>query len=251
MSQSPSSRLLRWAACYNVRDLGGYPTADGRETAYHAYVRADNLVRLTPIGQQALRDYGIHTIIDLRAPHELQSYPNPFAASTKEYDGITFINLRFGDGAEATAVALVEAAPSAAAYYPLVLRHFRSGVARVISTIAAVEDGGVLFHCHAGKDRTGIVAALLLGVAGVPTETIVADYVLSAEALRPHDEELLADEPDPVLREQLLLKWSAKPEAMQALLEHIDDDYGGIEKYLIDSGVTEAEIMRLRSRLLS
>src|SRR5437868_13316841 len=88
-------RYLAWDACYNVRDVGGYPTGDGGRTPWGALVRADNLYRLTEEGQAALRDYGVRTIVDLRLAHELERHPSPFAANGE--GGPRYLNLPIHD----------------------------------------------------------------------------------------------------------------------------------------------------------
>src|SRR5436190_1302992 len=80
MPEAHRARYLAWDACYNIRDVGGYPTESGGQIRWRTLVRADNLNRLTDDGQAALLDYGLRTIIDLRLAEELETYPNPWAA---------------------------------------------------------------------------------------------------------------------------------------------------------------------------
>jgi protein-tyrosine phosphatase len=87
------TRQLGWEGCLNVRDLGGYPAAEGQETCWGAVVRSDNLSPLTEAGRDALRDYGIRSIIDLRMPEEAEQLPNPFAEPGDH--SITYANLSF------------------------------------------------------------------------------------------------------------------------------------------------------------
>lgn len=248
MPTTQPSRLLNWDACYNARDLGGYETADGGQTRWGAFVRADNLVRLTPAGRRALVDYGIRTIVDLRRRNELVLDPNPFASSTDGDAGVTYLNLPFGKGATNAAIAAVHTAQSPLVLYPLALEHYQTGIARTIGAIATATEGGVLFHCHAGKDRTGIVAALLLSLANVPRDTIIADYVISAEALRPHDEALLSTDQDPEALRQNLAQWDAKAETMQVMLDYLDQEHGGVEHYLLDAGLEPTALTLIQRR---
>src|SRR4051812_3403516 len=95
----PAARDLTWADCYNARDLGGYPTADRRTTRWQALIRADNLVRLTPAGQAALRAYGVRTILDLRLAYELEIDPNPFAATSGPPGEPRYVNRPLHDAA--------------------------------------------------------------------------------------------------------------------------------------------------------
>ena len=176
-----ATRDLTWDACYNARDLGGYPTTDGRATRRQALIRADNLVRLTPAGQAALRAYGVRTILDLRLAYELASDPSPFAATSGQPGEPRYVHLPLHDAATDAAI---DAADSTAAGYLVLLEQNHAHVAAVIGAVAAgLAAGGVVVHCHGGKDRTGLVAALLLALVGVPPALIAADYAHSAVQL--------------------------------------------------------------------
>ncbi|HVG01197.1 MAG TPA: tyrosine-protein phosphatase, partial [Chloroflexia bacterium] len=177
MAEAERVRNLAWDACYNAREVGGYPAADGGQTRWQALVRADNLHRLTPAGQAALREYGVRTIIDLRMAHELESHPNPFAAPQGANDGPRYLHLPLID---LDTDAAYEAAVATQGEYIEIVERSKQLLAKVIKAVAAsLEEGGVLVHCHGGKDRTGIVVALLLSLAGVPRETIAEDYAMS------------------------------------------------------------------------
>jgi protein-tyrosine phosphatase len=247
-------RHLRWESCYNIRDLGGYPTRDGRQTHFGALVRADVLSRLTPIGRAALLDYGVRTIIDLRSAEELAMDPNPFAAPGEHDSHIVYHNLPLAMGATREGIAAVQAADEREEYslaflYHTILNHYGRGIAAIMTAIATSADGAVLFHCYAGKDRTGVVAALLLALADVPAEVIAEDYALTQECLRPVFEDWIANEPDEAERARLAHRLGAVPETMLALLEHLDTRHGGAESYLRAAGVTSEHIERLRVRL--
>src|SRR5205823_6923920 len=97
MSEDQPARHLTWDACYNARDVGGYPTNSGGRTRWRALVRADNLHRLTPEGQAALREYGVRTIIDLRLAGELERHPSPFAAGQGPDDVPRYLSLPLHD----------------------------------------------------------------------------------------------------------------------------------------------------------
>lgn len=237
-------RLLGWEGCLNVRDLGGYPTVDGRETRWGAVVRADNLARLTETGRTALVEYGVRSIVDLRLPVELDRHPNPFARSGPH--GIVYVNVSLLDPG-APSEDFVGLAHS----YIRVLERFRPAVATIVSAIARAPEGGVLIHCMGGKDRTGIVSALLLELAGVPRETIGADYALTQECLRPQEEDWLENGPgDRAWREREVAAHMATVEVMPEVLEYLDRRYGGVEGYLRGAGVAAEDISGLRARLV-
>jgi protein tyrosine/serine phosphatase len=120
-----------------------------------------------------------------------------------------------------------------------------------MTAIARAPEGGVLVHCHAGKDRTGVVVALLLALAGVPAETIAADYALSERYLQPLYRQLMAETQDPVERERLAQEVQSPPEIMLAVLSWLETTGRGIERYLLDSGMEPDDLQRLRRRLIA
>jgi protein-tyrosine phosphatase len=251
-TESPS-RYLRWDACYNVRDIGGYATVGGGRTRWGAFVRADNMARLTPAGRAALLGYGVRTIVDLRRAAELAVDPNPFARPAEDAPTLTYLNLPLGLGADPAGALAVKAAgeeSSMLALFCQVLDHYWRGIARVMSALAAAPDGAVLFHCHAGKDRTGLVAALLLALAGVPDQTIAEDYALSQACLQPIFDERLSQESDPAKRERLAHQFGAVPETMLGILAHLAEQHGGAERYLLQAGMPIEAVERLRRRVI-
>lgn len=238
------SRVLAWEGCLNARDLGGYPTEDGGETRWDRIVRSDDLAQLTPSGRSALLEHGIRTIVDLRLPDELETYPPPFRGHPEvRYHNVSFID---------PAVAADPYQPQGLIEdYLDMLEKFRESVGSVMTTIAGAPDGGVLFHCHAGKDRTGLIAALLLRLAGVPIPTVAEDYGLTSTLLRTSDEEWLASGPgERDDREREYEIWRARDEVMEAVLNRLEARHGSVERYLLDAGVSSADIAALRDRLL-
>jgi protein-tyrosine phosphatase len=239
------ARHLAWEACYNVRDLGGFPTEDGRQTRWRALVRADTLCRLTEAGQRALLDYGVRTVIDLRLPEEVEREPNPFA-SLERSPAIRYLHLPLIDPAVASSLADL---PTAAERYIAMLEGSPERMAAIMRAVADAPEGGALFHCAAGKDRTGIIAALLLRLSGVPEDVIADDYVATDQFLAPLAEEWVAAAPDEAERERRRGE-GLRGETIVALLRHLDATYGGVERYLRSLGLSEVEIGRLRRRLL-
>ncbi len=240
------SRLLDWEGGLNARDLGGYATEDGRETRWGAVVRSAALGALTEAGRAALADYGVRTIVDLRLPDELEREPNPFAEPGDH--GIVYTNVSIIDPAAAPP----DAVSTLAEDYLQMLDRYGHGVAQAMAAIARAPEGGVLVHCAAGKDRTGLISALLLGLAGVPAETIATDYALTAELLRPRDEDWLEHGPgERAEREAILARFAPTAEVMLEVLEGLDRRYGGVERYLLAAGVSPADLDRLRDRLVA
>jgi protein-tyrosine phosphatase len=238
-------RHLRFEACVNARDLGGYDTAHGRETRWGALVRSDALSRLTDAGTEALVAHGVRTIVDLRHRGELEPDPCRWARSR----GVRYLNVPLLDVDDAELVAAVYGARTRDGSYRLMVERCRAGIASAVSAVASAAEGGVLVHCQIGRDRTGLVSALLLRLAGVPAETVVADYVLSEAALAGLFDQWIAEAADPELRERLARERTAPASAMVATLQLIDDDYGGVEPYLREAGVSAAHLRRVRERL--
>ncbi len=237
LADTHSRRVLHWDACYNVRDVGGYDTVDGRRTRWGALLRADNLCRLTRDGQAALIAHGVRTIIDLRSPSE-QIARHPFADPSRHDGLLIYLALPLQDDEDKAANAELYAEASVQKAYAVYLDRFAPRVGVVVQAVADAPDGGVLVHCHAGKDRTGVVVALLLALAGVPHDTIAADYALSDALLRP----LYAQDAP---RQRL----ASRPGVMLATLAHLDTTYGGVRPYLEKQGVSARDMERIRERL--
>src|SRR5258706_15220588 len=168
---------------YNIRDLGGYPTEDACSTQKGILLRSGNLDKISVAAQQQLIDYGVKTVIDLRDEWEAEHFPNPFAQSKI----VTYLNLPLiGNNVSRNATWKAESQNYTALseLYTKYLEHCQSQLGTIVSTIAE-STFATVFHCHAGKDRTGIVAALLFGAVGVPDAAIAEDYALSASQISP------------------------------------------------------------------
>jgi len=243
-------RYLAWDACYNARELGGYLAGDGSQTRWQTLIRTDNLHRLTPDGQAALRDYGVRTIIDLRLARELERDPSPFATQQAPGDVPRYLNLPIHD---LETDAAMNAAGSTQEEYIILLERNKARVAAVIEAVAAgLHEGGVLVHCHGGKDRTGIVVALLLSVVGVPRETIVEDYAISETRLEGPNLAWLEEQTQAQGRPVERPRWMyARPETMRGVLDYLDREYGSVEGYLEAAGVTSDSIAQIRKCLVA
>ena len=242
-----SSRRLFWNGCLNVRELGGYAAANGRFTRTNSLIRSDNLARLTAAGQQAVRETGVSTIIDLRSPYELDLEANPFARCADA--GLRYLNLPLLNETDTEAIALVNAAPTLTEMYRIMLRHFQKNVGEILTAIATAPVGAVVFHCHSGKDRTGLIAALALNLVGVADADIAADYALSDRYLAERYREMLTEKADPEERARLAEQLTSKPEAILGALSHLER-YGGVEDYLEACGLGQEVQQKLRERLL-
>jgi protein tyrosine/serine phosphatase len=240
------ARHLPWDACLNVRDLGGFATRDGRTTRWRSLVRADNLCRLTWHGRTALVRYGVRTVIDLRSKKELALEHDPF--DRPELADVTYLNL---PQLSAEFWARWNHRMTGHEGDLLTLETCRQNIAEMFTAIASAPEGGVLLHCHAGKERTGLAAAMLLAVTGVDAEVINADHVASDAYLEPLYVAWLAQVDDAATRERGTAHLRLDPEQMLLTLKAVEERYGGAERYVLDCGVRRADLERVRERLLA
>ncbi len=245
-----STRDLVWDGCLNVRDLGGLATEDGEETRFGSVIRADSVGLLSHDGWQTLADAGVTRIVDLRQQFEAVDDP-PRELAIEVVDVPIFEDLDDEDWA--TVEGLAAAAPTNAESQRLVYLHFLERARRrfvaAVAAVAGAPDGAVVVHCHGGKDRTGIVVALLLRLAGVPINEIATDYALSGERLRPRHEEWFASAESDEERARIERIAATPAEAMKAVLEAIEEQYGGVRRYLLDGGLPSDLLEAARRRL--
>lgn len=244
-TRAETHRLIHIDGCYNLRDVGGYATSDGRRTRWRALLRSDSLHRLTPDGWRALHEHGLRTIVDLRRPAEVKRAGYRLEVeSGARYQHIPI----FDDEAYHT---LDTPARDLDELYRLLLDHCAAQFATVLRAISADGAAPALIHCAVGKDRTGLAVALTLSVAGVPRDTIATDYGLSYELLAPLYDDWRAEVRERGGDLQRLERMiDTRSETMIRTLEYIDARYGGIEEYLGQAGMTEAETNQLRDFLI-
>jgi protein-tyrosine phosphatase len=242
--------MLAWDGCLNVRDLGGHPTEDGAVTRFGEIVRADSVRQLTDEGWRALVDYGIRTIVDLRLHEELEADP-PSELPVDVVHVSLFGRPSRGYWSEIDAVGAAAADETAATrdVYLRLLDDNRTNVAAAISAVAQADGGGVLVHCQAGKDRTGLVTALLLRLAGVAHAEIAADYAASAEALSEVLSYWVDEAGDPAERERRRRQSATPAGAMQGVLEELERRHGSVAGFLRACGVGDPELEAARARL--
>ena len=243
-------RHLDLEGAHNVRDLGGYETVDGRRTRWKTFLRSDGMHRLTAADQEKLLRYGVRTVIDLRRTEEVRSQPNVFADS----DSVAYLrrNLTGDDWTSNASDSIpdLDQAQRMARNYVRSLDTRQASYREVLATLASPGVLPAIFHCTAGKDRTGRIAALLLANAGVDEETIVEDYALSA---RYRFQAYLADpsnQPDVPRDVKTWREYQgivSPPQTMRLVLQHLNDRYGGVPGYLRAIGLTDDQIESLRA----
>jgi protein-tyrosine phosphatase len=238
-------RHLELAGTRNLRDIGGYRTGDGRQTRWGTVYRSDCLDRLTEANQQELITLGVRTIIDLRDNEEVAARPNVLRDSAT----VRYRRLPVWDEPPPKDVVL----PLLTEGYARTLDH---GGGQFVGIVRALlEPGAVpaLVHCASGKDRTGVVMALLLSAVGVGRQDIAADYALSGACLgEAYMEEVgrqwLAGSGHSW--DQYRYLFATPPERMLATLDHMQQRWGNAEGYLVAHGLVVDEIDDLRERLL-
>ncbi|WP_051966778.1 tyrosine-protein phosphatase [Kitasatospora mediocidica] len=218
----PDSRLLSIPSLRNLRDVGGCgPVRTG------LLYRSARLAELTPEGARRLAELGLRTVVDLRDPIELGRFPN--LTHDWEVDLANFPLLP-QDGRSHRDTPLAEV-------YPLIAD--TAGPTLVAILRRLLEPGALpaLVHCAVGRDRTGIVIALLLALLDVPDEEIVADYLLSNEGL-----DLLEGPQEYVdVHGTVRLSYPVTPELITGVLARVRERHGSVAGYLADHGLTSEE----------
>ena len=209
-----------------------------------ALVRSDQLCRLSDGGRAALVAHGVRTVIDLRNAAEAEKDPDPILHE----HGVDYLLIPQQDDQlwrQPEWVARTRSERDA-----LVLDRRAEHIAAMARAVANAVPGGVLIHCLAGKDRTGIAVAMLLGLVGVSEADIAADYSLSTANLAAELAAALAAAPDDEERARLERSYDASAETMLKTLAHLRVRHGGAKAYLIRAGLSDADIERIRVRLL-
>jgi protein tyrosine/serine phosphatase len=228
-------RILRWDGCVNVRDLGGLPLAGGGETAYRVVVRADSLPGLSDAGRQALVDYRVSLVVDLRGEHEEDDIPDLVPVSRLKLP----MNPRG-----------LEAAwnwPSMREAYLELADHYRGQLAQALTALGNAEPPAAI-HCAGGRDRTGIACGMALWLAGVEPDAIAADHALSDESWAPYNDEWLAAAADEQERERRNRILQPAGRTLAEVLEEIEEREG-IRNRLLAAGADRGALDRLVARL--
>jgi len=214
---------------FNVRDLGGYVSAGGKVVKYRRFIRSGSLFELTEQGKLDLLGWGVRCIIDIRSRREVEEKPSAVMGDPRfvriHVPMLDYIHSRMAEEMSGPFPASLEE------MYIGLLEQGKDGFRQLFELFASPDYESYLFHCTAGKDRTGVTAMLLLTLAGVDDQTIVQDYN--------HSEKLLRDlfvRQAPNIPQYLCF---ARPETMRIALHYLDSRYGGAQAYLSNIGITQ------------
>ena len=234
-------RDLAWEGCFNVRDLGGLRTGDGRDTRWGAVVRAATLDGLTAAGWSGLHAHGIRTIVDLRNDAERDARSGPSVPD------VTTAHVPLDDAAdtEVWRHCWDNELDGSPLYYRPFLERKPDRCAAAVAAIARAEPGGVVFHCGAGRDRTGLVTLLLLALVGVAPEDIVADYELSNLRLPPFWAARGEEDQNPRIADILARKGTTASALLLDILASLD-----VEAHLRSGGLGDGDLAAVRARLV-
>jgi protein-tyrosine phosphatase len=234
-------RRIELAGVFNFRDVGGYPALGGRTVRWRTLLRSDALHRIEPAGSAFLGELELRTILDLRTQMETELAPSALDGLPAR---VAHISLLSGD--------LAALPLELDAIYRFIIDECGDTIAEAVKVLAGADAVPALVHCSAGKDRTGIVVALVLAVLGVPDEVIAADYGLSASYLDAGQTPAIgqlqastglgADLTKPLL--------SSPPELILEVLARVRQTAGSVNAYLLDRGLTAADLARLSAALL-
>ena len=234
-------RDLVWDGCFNVRDLGGFRTLDGGKTRRGAIVRSDALSRLSVEAWRLVLSHGIRTVIDLRNEDELDA---DISGRPRE---LTTVNVPIDDLGDRELWDQIwsNKLDGSPLYFRLFLERKPQQCASAVRAIANAEPGGVVFHCGRGRDRTGLVALLVLALAGVDAEHIASDYELSTERVRRLDAALGEADQGAEIAGILRRKGTSARAVILDLLKNVD-----IEERLRAGGLQQSDLDRLRERFV-
>jgi hypothetical protein len=262
-----TSRWFDLSGCDNTRDLGGLPTVDGRTTRRGVFLRSDTLQELTgPDVRLLLDDFGLRTVVDLRAPAEAAREGrgplgaeagapggSPGHSRAVEYHNLSFLTGEYvmpDDPRFPLIVADIDAQDRVDHYLDY-LRRAGDVVATALRVLARPGAAPAVFHCAAGKDRTGVLAALVCDLVGVEREAIIEDFTLTNQRIDKIDARLarLAS----YRRERGNLsadRTSCRPEVMRGFFDGVEKIWGGTERFALQHGVGEVDLTRLRGLLV-
>lgn len=239
-----AKRLIPLENMCNLRDIGGYQTTAGRTTRWNRVFRSDSPHRLEPDSQQILVSRGLKTVLDLRHDQETAHAPNVFSGN----GAVNYVNISLFAGLSPELVPMGRI-PNLTEMYLHVLDSCNDEIARSVQAVGA--GAPALVHCTAGKDRTGIVIAVLLDLLDVPHDTILHDYSLTdtyLEPLRPSLREFARNAGWDMEHYEGMI--ACEPEFLEPFLSRLTDRHGGARQYLLAAGLAGEQLDSITHNLL-
>ncbi|EJD39302.1 hypothetical protein AURDEDRAFT_187452 [Auricularia subglabra TFB-10046 SS5] len=250
----PTPPFVHIEGIINSRALDTALASCSRALCPMRIVRAGDITRITPRGKEQLRALGIKRIFDMRSATERASKPAP------TIDGVTVSHAVIFDWFSPEKMAEIfkelerDTTKAFVDRYAEMLENGKDGYGAILRHIRDRPQEGILFHCSAGKDRTGVIAALILALAGAYDEVIAADYALTQLGLAPYQSMIAAHfaansdfTPSP---ENVTRMMSSEPETMFALLRFMRQKYGGAEGYCAKLGFSHSDVARMKANLI-
>jgi protein-tyrosine phosphatase len=249
--QKVAERMIPLAGVANFRDLGGYPTTDGRLVRWGMIYRSSELANLTAEDYDTLNLLGIRTVYDMRSSEERKDRPTVWqrAAAPEILAHDDAADMSIVTAASKGGASAEKARSAMTSIYALMIDSHRTQFRTVFAELLEKSNGAILYHCTEGKDRTGVQTALILAALGVPRDVILADFELSNTYDKPTMK--AADRSNPISglpTDVIKVLSSADRAYLQAFFDAVDSRYGGIEGYLAELGVGSAEREALRDR---
>lgn len=216
-------RTINLENAYNVRDLGGYDAGDGRKVRWHALYRSGDLHSLSENDVETLRQRGIKTVVDFRTDRERELEPHRLPETVEQ---VITLPITPGNVIEYDNMTADDAVEAMRTIYRYIVNEGQPEYTILFQTLADPANTPLLFNCSAGKDRTGIAAALVLSALGVDRETVFEDYLLSEACLKGKYQSQIDLDPE---GEPF---YTVRREFLEAAFDEIDTRYGGMESYL-------------------
>jgi protein-tyrosine phosphatase len=240
---APVDRWLALEGLDNVRDVGGLPLRDGGTTRRGVLLRSASLRYCTASDITHLVDeFGLRLVLDLRTQREIDRYVSPIALADA---GVETVSLSF---IPEEGRALPETDDDVDPLVHIYLGYLRDRAENVVTAVRRLAAAGpTLVHCAAGKDRTGVLVALVLDAVGAERDAVVADYALSGERIEALFRRWTAASGEPMPDD--LTPHLPRAEAMAAVLAHLDAEHDGGAGWLLAHGLGEESLTRLRERL--
>jgi protein-tyrosine phosphatase len=247
MTITPGDRAIAFSTIFNFRDLGGLSTVDGQKIKRGKVFRSDNLGRLQERDKEAFAALGIRRVIDLRRVGEVASL-----GRIPEWTRVAWHHhhLEHEMWDHSTYTDEIGVARWLADRYRDLLESGAADIARVITLLSDVDEGPTVVHCVAGKDRTGLVSAMVLSLLDVPDDEIANDYALTALSEPAYIAWMRSVDPASAAKAQPPFYTQTPADAMRLTMAELRDRHGTPRDYLLRSGMTEQTLQRLRSGLI-